>query len=213
VTSAFLIAFLLVALAELSDKSQLLLLGFAARYRPIQVLAGAAIAIAALQLLAVALGRTVGVLLPERLTALVAGAVFVVFGLLTWQGRADDADDNAPRRFALGPVLTVAAAFFLAEFGDKTQIMTVSVAADPAAALRTLGWLAPHLQAPDPGSGSAAAGVWLGSFAGMLLVDGVAIAFGVRIAERFAATQVRRFSAIVFVLFGLLSLGSAVLNG
>ena len=211
-TSAFLIAFLLVALAELGDKSQLLLLGFAARHRPGQVLAGAAIAIAALQLLAVVFGRTVGMLLPERLTALIAGAVFVVFGLLTWLGRDGDGGDAAPRRFAVGPVLTVAAAFFLAEFGDKTQIMTVSIAADPAAALRTLGWLAPHLRTPDPGTVATAAGVWLGSFAGMLLVDAVAIAFGARMAERFAAAQVRRFSAIVFMVFGLLTLAAVFIG-
>ena len=60
---AALIAFVLVGLAELGDKSQLLLVAFAARYRPVQVVAGAAIAIVVLQALAVLVGGALGALL------------------------------------------------------------------------------------------------------------------------------------------------------
>jgi len=208
--TAFLIAFALVMLAELGDKSQLLLVGFATRYRPVPVLVGAAIAIAVLQLIAVALGRVVGSLIPVRPVAVVAGVVFIVFGVLAWRDGAEDAADAKPRRPSrLGPVLTVAAAFFVAEFGDKTQLMTMSIAADPAAALRTLGALAPAAAPPAAGSAAAAVGVWLGSSLGMLAADALAIGVGVALGKRLPAYTLARVSAVAFVGFGIMTLASA----
>ena len=212
--SGALIAFALVALAELGDKSQLLLVGFAARYRPLKVIAGAAIAVGALQLIAVVFGRALGTLVPVRFVAVAAGLLFIGFGVRAWfdpgDGAGDETERTAPR---LGPVLTVAAAFFLAEFGDKTQLMTVSIAADPAAALRTLGSFAPGVTPPQTEAVSTAVGVWLGSSLGMLAADGIAIVAGAAIGTRLPAHLVGRFSAIVFVLFGLVTLASAFVGG
>ena len=210
---AALIAFVLVALAELGDKSQLLLIAFSARYRPLKVLLGAALAIAALQAIAVVFGRAVGAIVPLRLVALAAGTLFIGFGIHTWR-RADeggDADDVRPA-VRLGPVLTVAAAFFIAEFGDKTQLMTVSIAADPAAALRTLGSLASAIEAPDAASAGVGLGVWLGSSLGMLAADAVAVVAGAVLGRRLPASVIARFSAVVFVLFGVVTLASAFLG-
>lgn len=208
--AAFIISLLLVGLAELGDKSQLLLLGFAARYRPIQVVTGAAIAIALLQAVSVALGQAVGALLPERLIAVVAGALFVAFGIITWRGAgSDEEDEGGKRAVAFGPVLTVAAALLLAEFGDKTQLMTVSIAADPAAALRTLGAIASGITAPEAGTLSTAFGVWLGSSLGFLLADAIAIVVGAVLGARLPRTTIARFSGVVFVLFGIITLASA----
>lgn len=212
--TAFFLAFVLVALAELGDKSQLLLLAFATRHRPVLVMAGAVLAVFSLQLLAVAFGRAVGTVVPVRLVALVAGVLFVIFGVLTWRdasGSADETDVRPPARF--GPVLTVAAAFFLAEFGDKTQLITVSIAADPAASLRTLGSLGSTVSAPDPGLFTTAAGVWLGSSLGMLTADAAAIVVGALLGKRLPAHLIGRFSAVVFVLFGIMTLVSAFLGG
>jgi putative Ca2+/H+ antiporter (TMEM165/GDT1 family) len=214
VAAAFIIALLLVALAELGDKTQLLVLAFAARYRPAAVLAGVAAAVLALQLVATVLGRFAGALLPGRLIALVAGALFVGFGIWTWRDADDDDDESrvkTPSR--LGPALTVAAAFFVAELGDKTQLMTVSIAADPGAALRTLGSLAPAVSPPQAGALSTSAGVWLGSSVGMLLADGVAIAAGALLKTRLPERAIRRVAAVVFVLFGLMTLLSAFVGG
>lgn len=208
--AAFAIAFVLVALAELGDKSQLLLLAFAARYRPLKVVIGAALAIFTLQLASVAIGRVAGELLPGRLVAIVAGALFVVFGVVTWRG-ADERDDGdgavSPARF--GPILTVAGALLLAELGDKTQLMTVSIAADPAAALRTMGSLAPAIEAPGPGAFTTALGVWLGSSLGFLAADGLAIGLGALLGSRLPARPIARVSAVVFVVFGAITLASA----
>lgn len=207
--AAFLISFLLVGLAELGDKSQLLLLGFAAKYRPLKVVIGAAIAIAILQAVSVGLGQAVGALLPERLIAIVAGALFVGFGVYTWWGAgAEDEEEDRERTVALGPILTVAVALLLAELGDKTQLMTVSIAADPAAALRTLGALAEGISAPEAGTISTALGVWLGSSVGFLLADAIAIVVGAVLGARLPRKTIARFSGVVFVLFGLVTLAS-----
>jgi len=78
------VAFVLVGLAELGDKSQLLLLGFATKYKPLKVALGAALAIALLQLIAVTVGSAVGALMDSTAVSVIAGFVFVVFGVLTW---------------------------------------------------------------------------------------------------------------------------------
>lgn len=208
--AAFVISLVLVGLAELGDKSQLLLLGFAAKYRPLKVAFGAAIAIAILQAVSVGLGQAVGALLPGELVAIAAGGLFVVFGVLTWRGAGSEEEgEERTRKAALGPVLTVAAALLLAELGDKTQLMTVSIAADPAAALRTLGTFAGAIQPPEAGTLSTAFGVWLGSSIGFLAADAIAIVVGAVLGARLPRATIARFSGVVFVLFGLITLASA----
>lgn len=211
--AAFVIAFILVGLAELGDKSQLLLLGFACKYRPLKVLAGAAIAILILQAVGVAVGQAVGALLPEKLIAVAAGLLFIVFGVVTWRGADADEEEDGGRTFRLGPVLTVAAAVLLAEFGDKTQLMTVSIAADPVAALRTLGAVASGIRPPAAGTLSTALGVWLGSSAGFLAADAFAIVVGAVLGAKLPRRVIARFSGVIFVLFGLVTLASAFVGG
>lgn len=212
--AAFLIAFLLVGLAELGDKSQLLLLTFAARYRPLKVVIGAALAIFALQLLSVAIGQAVGALLPGKLIAVVAGALFIAFGIITWRSCGEEGEEDAVQKVPrFGPILTVAAALLVAELGDKTQLMTVSIAADPAAALRTLGSFAEGIQAPVAGTLGTSFGVWLGSSLGFLAADAIAIVVGAVLGARLPERLIARVSAVVFVLFGLVTLASAFVGG
>lgn len=212
--TAFLIAFLLVGLAELGDKSQLLLLTFAARYRPLKVVVGAAIAIFTLQLLSVAVGQAVGTVLPREAIAVVAGVLFIAFGVVTWRSSGEDDDgEGTPKIARFGPILTVAAALLIAELGDKTQLMTVSIAADPAAALRTLGSFAEGIQPPESGTLATSFGVWLGSALGFLLADAIAIVVGAVLGARLPERLIARVSAVVFVLFGLVTLASAFIAG
>jgi len=210
VGAAFVIAFLLVGLAELGDKSQLLLLAFAARFKPLRVVLGAAIAIFTLQAVGVLVGGLIGAYLPTGIIAVAAGALFIAFGVMSWRSADGDGDgeEAAPvRRF--GPVLTVTAALLLAEFGDKTQLMTMSIAADPAAALRTLGALAPAIAAPEAGTLATGLGVWLGSSLGFLAADVLAIVAGAVLGARLPERAIARFSAVVFILFGVVTIASA----
>lgn len=208
-TTAFLIAFVLVGLAELGDKSQLLLLGFAARYRPVKVIVGAAIAIGILQALGVVAGGLIGAYLPERVVAVAAGLLFIGFGIATWRARGEGSEDGDPRPVRFGPILTVAAALLIGELGDKTQVMTMSIAADPAASIRALGALGAGLTPPEAGALSTGFGVWLGSSLGFLVADMVAIVTGAVLGSRLPERAISRVSAVVFVLFGVMTLVSA----
>lgn len=208
-TAAFLIAFVLVGLAELGDKSQLLLLGFAARHRPVKVIIGAAIAIFTLQAIGVLAGGLIGAYLPHTIIAVVAGLLFIGFGVVTWRAREGDSEEGTTRPGRFGPVLTVAAALFIAELGDKTQVMTMTIAADPAASTRALGALGTGLAAPVAGAFSTGFGVWLGSSLGFLAADMVAIVAGALLGARLPERTISRVSAVVFIAFGLITLASA----
>jgi putative Ca2+/H+ antiporter (TMEM165/GDT1 family) len=78
-------------------------------------------------------------------------------------------------------ILTVAVAFFLAELGDKTMLATVT--------------LATH---------ESAFGTWLGSTAGMVVADAIAIAIGKVLGTRLPERAIRIFAAVAFVVFGLI---------
>jgi Ca2+/H+ antiporter, TMEM165/GDT1 family len=134
--------FLAVLPAELPDKTVLACLILSSRYRPWFVFTGAAAAFAAQVVLAVAAGGVLS-LLPHHLVEALAAAAFVVGAVLLWRHGGDDgadADEDVGRdgvRNGFWPVAATSfAVVFLAEFGDLTQFMTVSLAAryhDPIA--------------------------------------------------------------------------------
>jgi putative Ca2+/H+ antiporter (TMEM165/GDT1 family) len=212
---AFLVATILVALAELGDKTQLLALMLACRYKPWQVLVGIFGATLLIHLISTALGAAVGSLIPAVLLTWVAGVLFVGFGVWTLRGDsvADD-EAEAPSRF--GPILASAIAFFLAEIGDKTQIMTMTIAADPGAAMRTFGGFAAHWLPANltPPSGAAAfLGVWMGSTVGMVLADGIAIVVGAVLGKTLPEKLITRISGVLFVVFGVGMIAAMYLRG
>ena len=134
--------FLAVLPAELPDKTVLACLILSSRYRPGFVFTGAAAAFAAQVVLAVAAGGVIS-LLPRDVVEALAAAAFAVGAVLLWRHGGDDdgdADEDVRRdgvRDGFWPVAVMSfAVVFLAEFGDLTQFMTVSLAAryhDPLA--------------------------------------------------------------------------------
>jgi putative Ca2+/H+ antiporter (TMEM165/GDT1 family) len=179
---AFLVSFGIIFVAELGDKSQLMALAFAARYRALPILIGITIATAAVHALSVGLGAVVGVALPTRAISVVAGIAFL--GFAAWTLRGDTlGDDEAARadRSTRSVVLAVAVAFFLAELGDKTMLATVTLAT-------TEGLV----------------GTWAGSTAGMVAADALAILVGQQLGTRLPERVIRIGAAVTFVVFGLL---------
>lgn len=204
--TTLLIAMVLVAIAEFGDKTQMLTLMLAARHGARKVLLGVAIAIMGLQLLAVAGGGLVSALIPENVMAWITAVLFVGFGVWTLRGSdEEDAPEGEPERARKGGVLGTAGAFFIAELGDKTQIMTMAIAADPGAALRSLGTIADGVRVPEVGPWTLAA-VWVGSTLGMLLVNGAAALVGTAVGSKLRPDMVRRVSGVIFILFGVIAL-------
>jgi putative Ca2+/H+ antiporter (TMEM165/GDT1 family) len=176
---SFIASFALVFLAEMGDKTQLLAMAFAAKYRAHQVLIAVFFATILNHSLAVALGRFLTEIIPMDVISFAAALSFVVFGL--WTIRGDKLDDRtaAPSRF--GPVITVGIAFFLAEMGDKTQLATVSLAVKYDSAI----------------------GVLVGTTLAMVASDAIGIAIGVIMRRHIPEKAIKWFSAAVFILFGL----------
>jgi putative Ca2+/H+ antiporter (TMEM165/GDT1 family) len=157
-------------------------LAFAARYPALPVLVAITVATAIVHLGSVVLGATVALAVPANLISIGAGAAFLLFAAWTLRGDHLDERDEATARRATGSViLTVGSAFFLAELGDKTMLATVT--------------LATH---------EDALGTWLGSTAGMVAADAIAIGIGRVLGTRLPDRAVRVGAAVAFVVFGLI---------
>ena len=127
VTASFTTCLLIFA-AELGDKTQLVCMVLAARYRAVPVILGATVAFAILNLLAVIFGVAIAGWLPESWLTLGVAMLFTLFGvrLLMQATEEEEADDVATKR-AGSTFLTTLLLIFLAELGDKTQIAVVAL--------------------------------------------------------------------------------------
>lgn len=180
-------AFVLVAVAEVGDKSQLLALSFATRYPWWKVVLGVAVAALTLLGLAAVLGAALGDVLPIRVTSAVGGVLFLGFAVWTWRARdADDLDVPADRAGGRGAVVRVVAAFLVAELGDKTMMSTAALAS----------------------TGHPIA-VWVGASAGMIAASTAAIVVGVLLQRRMPASRLRQVAAVGFAVVGTVLLVAA----
>lgn len=156
---AFLLSTGLVALAEMGDKTQLLALLLAARFRrPLAVAAGILVATLANHALAAGIGTLAGDMLDGFWLRLSLAASFVALGL--WS-LVPDRPGDAPAERRLGAFATTTICFFLVEMGDKTQVATIALAAEYQAMVAvvtgtTLGMMAAN--APAVALGQAFAG-------------------------------------------------------
>ena len=187
---ALLLSFAVIFIAELGDKSQLMALAFAARFPAIPVLIAITLATALVHAGSVLLGATVAVALPTMLVQLVAGLAFLGFALWTLRGDvlggADEERASAASNRSV--ILTVGTAFFLAELGDKTMLATVTLA-----------------------TRENVVGTWLGSTAGMVVADAIAIGVGRLLGRALPERSIRYGAAFAFLVFGLILIGSALL--
>ena len=181
---AFLLSTAVIFVAELGDKSQLMAMTFAARYRARDVLIGITVATAVVHLLSVALGAFVGDQFADSqgTISVIAGLAFLGFAAWTLRGDELTEEEAEKARHATGlAILAVGAAFFLAELGDKTMLATITLAT-------TEGWF----------------GTWLGSTLGMVLADALAIWVGYLLGKRLPDRAIRLGAAGAFVAFGVL---------
>ncbi len=179
---AFILSFGVILLAELGDKSQLMALAFAARYPAWTVLLAVSIATLVVHAMSVLLGAAAAMALPTDAISVVAGLAFLVFAAWTLRGDTlGEREASRASRSTRWALLTIGTAFFLAELGDKTMLATVTLATTE-----------------EP------IGTWLGSTAGMVAADALAIGVGAILGSRLPERAIRIFAAAAFVLFGLL---------
>lgn len=179
---AFLLSFGVIFVAELGDKSQLMALTFSARYKALPVLIGITIATAVVHAFSVVAGALLGASIPTQAINVVAGVAFLGFAAWTLRGDSLD-DDEAGKadRTTRSAIVAASVAFFLAELGDKTMLATITLAT-------TNGLF----------------GTWLGSTAGMVTADALAIVVGKQLGARLPERVIAIGAALAFFVFGVI---------
>lgn len=179
--AAIFLSFGVVFAAEFGDKSQLLTLTLATKYRALPVLIAVAGATAVLQALSVGVGGALGAALPTTFINSVAALAFFGFALWTLVDDDDEEDvETSPTFTSRRVIFSIAAMFFLAELGDKTMLSSMTLATD-----RDLF------------------GTWLGGTAGMVAADGLALLLGKYLGDRIPRRAIKYGSATIFFLFGI----------
>lgn len=182
--AAFFLSLAVIFVAELGDKSQLMALAFATRYRPLPVLVGISVATALVHLVSVLVGAVLGAALPTHAINVVAAVSFVGFGIWTLRGdELTDDDEARAARPAKNVVLAVGTVFFLAELGDKTMLATITLA-----------------------TREGIVGTWLGSTVGMVAADAIAIVVGRVLGARLPEKAIRIGAATLFFVFAVVLL-------
>ena len=173
-------SFSLIGLAEIGDKSQLVCIALAIRYRATPVLTGAIAAFAFLNLAAVLFGATVANWLPEHVVTAAVGILFLLFGVHAFSSshvaeENEVVDDKGGHSILFNTFLLIT----LAEFGDKTQIAVAGLA-----------------------STADATAVWLGATLALTVTSGIGVLAGRTILQRFPVSLLHQLSGGLFILFG-----------
>jgi putative Ca2+/H+ antiporter (TMEM165/GDT1 family) len=176
-------AFFLIFAAEMGDKTQIIAMTFATQYKVKEVLMGVFLGVFLNHGLAILLGRYISKLIPMNWIQLIAGFMFVIFGLLAL--REEDVEDTKNKK-SFGPIFTVALAFFVGELGDKTQLTAMTLSAE----------------------GNYPFFILIGTTLGMMATSGLGIYVGSKIGEKISDIFIKIVSSLVFVFFGTLKLYS-----
>jgi putative Ca2+/H+ antiporter (TMEM165/GDT1 family) len=178
---ALLVSTLVVALGEIGDKTQLLALLLAARFRrPVPIILGIFVATIANHALAGLVGAWVRTTLSPEWLRWILGLSFIAVAL--WALKPDTLDEqDAALHGSWGVFALTVISFFLAEMGDKTQVATVMLAAKYESLLQVVA----------------------GTTLGMLVADVPAVFVGNLAALKLPVTAIRRIAAAIFAVLGI----------
>ena len=187
----FLIVLGTIFIAEMGDKTQLLLVAMASKYKISQILAGTWLATILLNILAVFVGAALSQYLDMRIIKIIAGFAFFWFACaaLTDSGQEEE---NYSGRGRFGPVLATFGSFFLGELGDKTQLSAITLAAS----------YTQH-------SFSNAAAVFAGCTLGLILADFIGLIAGLFLRSKMPTGILSKISFLIFAAFGAVSIWDA----
>jgi putative Ca2+/H+ antiporter (TMEM165/GDT1 family) len=179
-----------VVLAEMGDKTQLLAMALATRFKASKVMLGVFIATIFNHALAVGVGNYITRFGSAQVwIQAIASLSFIVFGLWTIRGDKLEGEENRTTKY--GAVATVALAFFIAEMGDKTQLATIALSTkfpmDPLSIL-------------------------MGTTTGMLIADAIGIFIGVVLCKNIPERTVKLISAAAFIIFGFIGSYEVAVN-
>ncbi|MDE6214083.1 MAG: TMEM165/GDT1 family protein [Lachnospiraceae bacterium] len=187
----FLTVFATIFIAEMGDKTQLLLVAMAGKYKISHILTGTWFATVVLNLLAVAVGAALGSYLDMRLIKLAAGLAFFWFAYSTLE-ESDEEESEKEFRHGFGPAAAIFLSFFLGELGDKTQLSGITLAA-----------------AYVGGDMRNACYVFLGCTLGLILADLIGLLAGLFLKSKMPTGLLNNLSFVIFSFFGVASIREA----
>jgi len=176
-------SFTLIGLAEIGDKSQLVCMTLAARYRPWPVLLGAIVAFASLNIIAVVFGAAAAHWLPETVVLAPVGILFILFGLHALRNSTAEENELPATKGTRSLFFSTLLLITLAEFGDKTQLAVAAL-----------------------GSTSDPVAVWLGATLALTLTSALGVLAGRTIMQGISINLLHKISGGLFILLGLLAL-------
>ncbi len=177
----FIEAFALIFVAEIGDKTQLILMTLSAKYSMTQMLIGIFVGVLINHGVAVYIGCFLSNIINDNLLQMFAGLMFIIFGIIIIV--FDDESDTG-RNFKYGPVITIALTFFLGEIGDKTQLTAMTLAMEGGYPLFILA----------------------GSVTAMISIGLVGIIIGTSLTKHIPSYIIKMISGLVFIIFGIMRL-------
>lgn len=167
----------------MGDKSQLVCIALAIRYRAMPVLLGAIAAFALLNLAAILIGAAVANWLPEHIIKAVVGVLFLLFGAHALRNGIEEESNTINNKDGHNIFFSTFLLITLAEFGDKTQIAVAGLA-----------------------STADVAAVWLGATLALTITSGIGVLAGRTFLQHVSIKLLHQLSGALFILFGITAL-------
>lgn len=173
-------------IAEMGDKTQLMLVAMTSKFKLKDILLGTGVAIIVLNGLAVLAGGLVSTVVPTWLIRLIAGAAFLFFAATTLKSDDDEEENVKDRKIKFAP-LSVFCTFFVAELGDKTQLTAITFGA-------------------NEGLSAAVVVVWLACSLGLFAADVIGLLIGYLLKSKAPEGILNMVAFFIFSIFGILTL-------
>ena len=177
--------FLTEFIAEMGDKTQLMLIALTSKYKLKDIILGTAVAILVLNGLAVLAGGLVSEFIPDWVIKIVAALAFLYFAASTIAGDEDEEEENAKFGIQFAP-LAVFCTFFVAELGDKTQLTAITFGANEGM--------------------SAALIVWIACSLGLFAADILGMMVGYLLKSKTPDGLLKSLAFVIFSIFGVYTL-------
>ena len=169
-------------IAEMGDKTQLMLVALTSRFKLRDIIIGTAAAILVLNGLAVLLGGLVSEIIPTWLIRLVAASAFLFFAITSLKGNDDEEEEAKKENVSRFAPLTVFCTFFVAELGDKTQLTAITFGANEGM--------------------NAAVTVWLACSIGLFAADILGMLIGYLLKSKTPDGMLNTLAFFIFAIFG-----------
>ena len=175
-------SYLLIFAAEIGDKSQLVCMALAARYRAWPVMIGSTLAFIMLNTLAVIFGVAIATFIPQLVLSAIVAVLFLVFGLHALRIQDEPEDEQPEIKSSKNILFATLLLIIVAEFGDKTQLAVVALSSTSL---------------PLP--------VWLGSTLALITSSALGVWAGRTLLQRIPISLLHRISGVIFILLALLA--------